>query len=155
MSYFLWGCRGILTLITLRSERVKVYFGRICDRIGHSVEPGSVVSWPVEYFWNWTTLLSEKKWWHALTINNTCILVWISGTCEWRDWMKIFQNSVACFIKGVSVSHFVHHVDNLSLPPPPPYLPYPTCAELMAKIADKLYHVCFVAGRRARLVLLE
>ena len=23
MSYFLWGCRGILTLITLRSERVK------------------------------------------------------------------------------------------------------------------------------------
>ena len=24
MSYFLWGCRGILTLITLRSERVKL-----------------------------------------------------------------------------------------------------------------------------------
>ena len=26
MSYFLWGCRGILTLITLRSERVKLLF---------------------------------------------------------------------------------------------------------------------------------
>ena len=27
MSYFLWGCRGILTLITLRSERVKIALG--------------------------------------------------------------------------------------------------------------------------------
>ena len=41
MSYFLWGCRGILTLITLRSERVNKEMSRVlcrstCEVVEHS-----------------------------------------------------------------------------------------------------------------------
>ena len=41
MSYFLWGCRGILTLITLRSERVncKATF-HVQASNGHSIKHG-------------------------------------------------------------------------------------------------------------------
>ena len=50
MSYFLWGCRGILTMITLRSERVKVSTPSPCPNanpriVGHL---NSRIMWPCD-----------------------------------------------------------------------------------------------------------
>ena len=50
MSYFLWGCRGILTLITLRGERVNFVISAPCRR--KSVTPTSLsTTWTK--FWGW------------------------------------------------------------------------------------------------------
>ena len=53
MSYFLWGCRGILTLITLRSESVKVApFYWSCEGLYVNNGPGYRPWTTSNHYWN-------------------------------------------------------------------------------------------------------
>ena len=73
MSYFLWGCRRILTLITLRSERVKAQIFSI-----HGRQP-EVTIWELHIV-SWTNMNGKQPLLASIT------------SCQTRHWLQC-QNS--------------------------------------------------------------
>ena len=88
MSYFLWGCRRILTLITLRSERVKVrYRSWGCLRAKVDVPLRLCIA----RCWIWMSIKSARK--EPFTWRR-----WSGETRLWRcfcEWNRNVPSSLA------------------------------------------------------------
>ena len=78
MSYFLWGCRGNLILITLRSERVNNFKNRVGRERGK------------EGVWSgWRRSLQNRRFWwvpHTHPIFSAAIILVRTNWGDWDEW---------------------------------------------------------------------
>ena len=117
MLYFWWGCRGILKLITLRSERVnmnkttavcvtsdiciKLYLAHLCEKKKHGANPPCSVKQitaiclsenPVWFCPDqWESFSAGRVWLDLLSYQNHECSCWTSPGLEWMSCIWFSQ----------------------------------------------------------------